>query len=62
MIPTLSSMVSLTTPKTYRLFVTGKLWPKLFEIKIVHQPSGLRKNEPWLSVAVSLPRKQFILA
>jgi len=21
-----------------RLFVTGKLWPKLFEIKIVHQP------------------------
>ena len=21
-----------------RLFVTGKLWPKLFEIKIVHRP------------------------
>jgi glutamine cyclotransferase len=27
-----------------RLFVTGKLWPKLFEIKVVHrgrQPSGV---------------------
>ena len=23
-----------------RLLVTGKLWPKLFAIKIVHQPSG----------------------
>jgi hypothetical protein len=27
-----------------RLFVTGKMWPKLFAIKIVHQLSGSREK------------------
>lgn len=27
-----------------RLFVTGKLWPKLFEIRMVHQPSPSREK------------------
>jgi len=28
--------------KSDRLFVTGKLWPKLFEIKVVRQPAKQR--------------------
>lgn len=28
--------------KRRRLFVTGKLWPKLYEIEVVERPSGLR--------------------
>jgi glutamine cyclotransferase len=27
-------------PEHDRLFVTGKLWPKLFEIKIIPQDAG----------------------
>jgi glutamine cyclotransferase len=30
--------------KQHRLFVTGKLWPSLFEIKVVHQANGNAGN------------------
>ena len=31
---------------TDRLFVTGKLWPKLFEIKLTHQTAQKSKAHP----------------
>ncbi len=33
-------------PSQDRIFVTGKLWPKLFEIKVVHQGHQLPGRRP----------------
>ena len=31
-------------PKNKRLFVTGKLWPKLFEIELIRKPHEAKDN------------------
>ena len=31
-------------PATGRIFVTGKLWPKLFEIKVIEKPKAPRRS------------------
>lgn len=40
---------------TGRLWVTGKLWPVLFEIEIVEPSHGVRIWTPWLQAAADCP-------
>lgn len=37
-----------------RLFVTGKLWPKLFEIELIPKPPGLRDSREYKGVSIAL--------